>query len=571
LHRQRIPEGEEIMSQSIKGRASRTLHRHNTSSHTLEPLDPRLLLSTTYVVNTLDDESTPDDNLLSLREAITQANTNAGADAVTFAPDLTGTIKLLDGQLDITDDLTITGPGVKRLAVSGNGNSRVFNIADFKVSISNLAISGGVAPLREDGGGIQNVGTLTLNRVLFQDNQAGYGGDTFDNPAPSGGLGGAIFNGGALTISNAAFVDNVAGSGGNGYDDFAIGGSGGDGGDGGAIYNNAMLLCTNTTFNGNQAGFGGFGGDSSFGTGGDGGSGGSGGAIANNGDATLVNVTVSENYAGFGGLSGVPNGRSGLDGIGGGLYNRNGNLTLANSIVADNDIGAPVPDAAGDYISLGHNIVSVTDGSSGWIASDITGTNNAPVDAKLDSLKDNGGPTRTVALLAGSPAINAADKSLISTYNLSTDQRGYARVYNRLPDIGAFEAGSAYPADANHDGSVDFNDLVKLAQNYNNVDGQRTWEQGDFNGDGNVDFNDLVILAQNYNTTPAANDAAPPAMTTTVAAAPLLASANPAPSVTAESLLASFQPTIKKKPAPKAIFNVIKPIKPIKPSKPIKH
>jgi len=55
--------------------------------------------------------------------------------------------------------------------------------------------------------------------------------------------------------------------------------------------------------------------------------------------------------------------------------------------------------------------------------------------------------------------------------------------------------------DATADGSIDFNDLVKLAQNYNVTDGQRRWSDGDFNYDGNVDFNDLVMLAQNYNTT----------------------------------------------------------------------
>jgi hypothetical protein len=40
---------------------------------------------------------------------------------------------------------------------------------------------------------------------------------------------------------------------------------------------------------------------------------------------------------------------------------------------------------------------------------------------------------------------------------------------------------------------------VKLAQNYNVTDGQRRWTQGDFTYDGSVDFNDLVLLAQNYN------------------------------------------------------------------------
>ena len=47
---------------------------------------------------------------------------------------------------------------------------------------------------------------------------------------------------------------------------------------------------------------------------------------------------------------------------------------------------------------------------------------------------------------------------------------------------------------------MEFNDLVRLAQNYNVSDGGRGWYEGDFNYDGNVDFNDLVMLAQNYNT-----------------------------------------------------------------------
>jgi hypothetical protein len=47
---------------------------------------------------------------------------------------------------------------------------------------------------------------------------------------------------------------------------------------------------------------------------------------------------------------------------------------------------------------------------------------------------------------------------------------------------------------------VDFNDLARMAQNYNNADGQRLWTQGDFTYDGNMDFNDLAAMAQNYNT-----------------------------------------------------------------------
>ena len=50
--------------------------------------------------------------------------------------------------------------------------------------------------------------------------------------------------------------------------------------------------------------------------------------------------------------------------------------------------------------------------------------------------------------------------------------------------------------DANRDGSVRFDDLLALAQHYN--DTHATWEQGDFNGDGKVDFGDLLALAQHY-------------------------------------------------------------------------
>ncbi|MDB5323508.1 MAG: hypothetical protein JWN40_5139 [Phycisphaerales bacterium] len=54
--------------------------------------------------------------------------------------------------------------------------------------------------------------------------------------------------------------------------------------------------------------------------------------------------------------------------------------------------------------------------------------------------------------------------------------------------------------DADLNGTVDFNDLAKLAQNYNVTDGTRGWSAGDFTYDGNVDFLDLAKLAQNYNT-----------------------------------------------------------------------
>jgi hypothetical protein len=67
--------------------------------------------------------------------------------------------------------------------------------------------------------------------------------------------------------------------------------------------------------------------------------------------------------------------------------------------------------------------------------------------------------------------------------------------------------------DANADGSVDFLDLAKMAQNYNVTDGQRRWSDGDFNYDGNVDFQDLSIMAQSYNTSGVQGGPAVPAGT----------------------------------------------------------
>jgi hypothetical protein len=87
---------------------------------------------------------------------------------------------------------------------------------------------------------------------------------------------------------------------------------------------------------------------------------------------------------------------------------------------------------------------------------------------------------------------------------------GYARASDILSPTGGQFVGQdvsgnsilvryTLAGDANLDGVVNFNDLVKLAQNYNIADGARTWIGGDFNYDGNTDFNDLVKLAQNYN------------------------------------------------------------------------
>src|SRR6516165_9980902 len=104
------------------------------------PFVPRLLiledrtLPSTYMVSTLADSGAG-----SLRQAILDANADSTPDQIVFAPDLHGTIALTSGQLEVTNNLTIVGPGAARLTVSGNDQSRVFSIdAGINVAIDDL-------------------------------------------------------------------------------------------------------------------------------------------------------------------------------------------------------------------------------------------------------------------------------------------------------------------------------------------------------------------------------------------------------------------------------------------------
>jgi hypothetical protein len=126
---------------------------------------------------------------------------------------------------------------------------------------------------------------------------------------------------------------------------------------------------------------------------------------------------------------------------GGGMSNQ-GMLQTRNTIVAGNTVGGPGtntgPDLAGNLGSLGHNLISNSDGGSGFDPTDLL-----DVDPLLGPLQDNGGPTETMALLPGSPAIGAGDK----TGHPRWDQRGrpYRRVVNHRMDIGALEVQSDSP------------------------------------------------------------------------------------------------------------------------------
>jgi hypothetical protein len=282
----------------------------------VERLEDRTVPSTFTVRNLADS------GLGSLRAAVAAANTNPGADVIRFASSARdGTIALTSGELVITDDVRIDGPGAGRLAVSGNDTSRVFRIdSGAAVSIDDLTVTHGRALLR--GGGIWNLGTLTLSHSVVSDNVVvGLPGATVaEDP-----MGGGLLNNGTLTVHHTTFVgnrsvggDGVVGSPGSTalggalmsvgtptvpatatvtyctfLDNEAVGGAIGAGpfsraGLGGAIMNAAgTTTVSHSYFNGNRA-VGGAGGGFLGGVG-------AGGAIAN--IALVANSTISVSHS----------------------------------------------------------------------------------------------------------------------------------------------------------------------------------------------------------------------------------------------------------------------------------
>jgi hypothetical protein len=148
------------------------------------------------------------------------------------------------------------------------------------------------------------------------------------------------------------------------------------------------------------------------------------------GNLTLLNDTITDNAAH----------------TGGGVYLAPGGLSsVRNSIIAGNSVdpGGSGPDLFGDFHSDGHNLIGDGSGSSGFSdgTGDRVGMAANPIDPRLGALADNGGPTKTHALLAGSPAIDHGDNANAP----ATDQRGVARPRDgdgngsQVVDIGAFE------------------------------------------------------------------------------------------------------------------------------------
>ncbi len=224
------------------------------------------------------------------------------------------------------------------------------------------------------GGGINNDGSMTVNQSTFDHDYAYI-------------TGGGYSAGGPATFTNCTFSNDTATSG------------------GGAVnfnnQTNPLLTIIDCTFFNDST------------------SSGSGGAIINTATLTLTDCTISGNSAAT---------------SGGGVFNDGGTVTLGNTIVAGNTAATNGPDVFGSFTSSGHNLIGKTNGSSGWVGTDLTGTVAQPLNAMLAPLGNYGGPTETMALLPGSPAIGAG----VVVSGVTTDQRGLFR--GSRVDIGAFQA-----------------------------------------------------------------------------------------------------------------------------------
>jgi hypothetical protein len=293
-------------------------------------------------------------------------------------------------QLTISISLRVIGTGTATTIVDGHGAGTVFQIlSGGNVYLIDLIIRGGNG-YSSNGGGVVNLGTLTIINSTISGN--------------SSFVGGGISNFGTLTVDRSTLSGNVARH-------ACVKRFGCGGGRGGAVFNAGQLTINNSTLAGNSAYY-------------------YGGGIFNDayggGTLTINNGTLSGNSAN----------------TGGGIYiyynNQQRTATLQNSIVANNSSG----NCSGSTTSNGYNLSS--DGSCNF--SNSGDRNNT--DPKLGPLQNNGGPTFTMALLPRSPAIDAGNPSGCKDsqgHLLTTDQRGMPRPDKEDTggcDMGAYERQS---------------------------------------------------------------------------------------------------------------------------------
>jgi predicted outer membrane repeat protein len=444
-----------------------------------ERLEDRRLLAV-VTVDTEFDLVDFNDGMTSLREAIFATNTVPGADEIRFDFGHAGleTILLTHGQLAITDAVSIVGSGAGLLTIDGQLSSRLFNIgvAAGDVTFRGVTLTRGqttgdnisladVMNQTHSGGAIRSVssGLLTLDQVDVMSN-----GTTGVYAS-----GGALFVTGPLAINLSKVRGNIAsGANSEGGGVAVIGAasitattfSGNRAARGGGVSASGVLTIDSSTLNGNRA----VGGPIALG-----------GAVYAMGTLSVVNSTISTNAAqavaaaqGAGIWTGgaatiahstiVANTASTLAltgvGSGGGIYGDQSvgeTLTINHTIIGGNfttEENGEVRFGSGSLV-LRHSLIADNDGTNlneapiGWADANgnlIGGPLYGYIDPLFDGLEENGGPTRTHALLPGSPAVFAGDLALVPGAGSTPkfDQRGapYSRRVGTRMAIGAVES-----------------------------------------------------------------------------------------------------------------------------------
>jgi beta-glucanase (GH16 family) len=343
----------------------------------------------------------------SLRQALEEI---AIGGTITFDPTLAGgTLSLASGPLVPAKSVTIDAADAAGISLDGGGTDRVLIVdPGLSVTLANLTVTNGYG--WQLAGGILNNGDLTLDHVTVTGNtMATDAGDFWQG-------GGGIYSGDGANLN---LTDSTVS---NNHADWS----------GGGVYSyfNTTTIIERSTISGNVSGD-------------------VGGGIRSLGNATIINSTISGNQS--------------TGWYGGAVFITDGVVDITNVTIADNisPAWAPADVFVGTFtdasatLNLVNTIVSSAQDNcffAPWGAGVVTLTadhNNVFTDAScfagasdqvvvdpgVGPLADNGGPTLTHALLAGSPAIDTAD----ATFCPATDQRGVARPQGAGCDVGAYE------------------------------------------------------------------------------------------------------------------------------------
>jgi len=398
----------------------------------------------------------------SLRDAI--ANAGSG-DTIDLSNLACSTITLTTGAIATgLDDLTITGPGAANLTIDAGGNDRALVHYGYgTLTVNDVTVANGYYGYYffAGGGCVVTTGAVTLNNsVVTGCSTLSY----FYGYGYSYSQGGGVYASGPATLTNSTISNSTT---------FGFGYYGGVISTGGGIYSGTRTTLINSTLSNNSVqGFGyysdidnfirgggvyAFGGDVSitgstidnnysYGSG-------AGVAVASNSTLTMSNSTVSGNYSflGYGGgvalgfyCSGTISNSTIADNYSfvysGGLFNVYSAVDLQSTLIASNASG--LDSATADFGFIGDSFYYAPTGANNLI---VTTTYTVPAgtlstDPNLQALANNGGPTRTMALITGSSAIDAGNNAA----GLATDQRGtgFTRVAGTAADIGAFELQS---------------------------------------------------------------------------------------------------------------------------------